>query len=170
MKAYTNGFPKCGNHALVKAVQLLGVPCEVNHHPYWPTTQRTIIIKRDPRNVVLSWVRHLGHPVTRGMVMTHIRSFERGQSIVEAMMPFEGWLASSALVVSFEALTASDAELRRIADHLEVPYMDEAWRWLPGMTRTWNPQHSDWRALWTPQVQQVWESVGGNELLARWGY
>lgn len=170
MKAFTNGFPKSGNHALVKAVQLLGVPCEVNHEPF--TQDRPcVFIKRDPRNVVLSWLRHKGQPIVAGMVMTHLRDFEGGQTLTEAMRPFEGWLtAPSALIVRYEDLIASDAEMRRIAQHLGVPYVDGAWQWLPGLTRTWHPAHSDWAQLWTPQVQAVFEEIGGPALLERWGY
>jgi hypothetical protein len=83
----------------------------------------------------------------------------------------EGWLsAPSALVVRYEDLIASDAEMRRIADFLGVPYVDDAWSWLPGLTRSWHPTHSDWRTLWTPQVEAVWTEIGGPDLLARWGY
>lgn len=169
MRALTVGFPKSGNHALVKAVQLLGVPCEVSHEPFTVDVP-AVFIKRDPRNIVTSWVRHVGQPVTPGMVMTHLRDFE-GQTLAEAMAPYEGWLtAPSALVVRYEDLTASDAAMRRIAAHLGVDYVDGAWEWLPGMTRTWHPEHSDWTRVWTPQVQAVFDEIGGPALLERWGY
>lgn len=171
----TTGFPKSGTHALVKAVQLLGHPCQVDHMPHteyagaWPGPR--IVIKRDPRNVLLSWVRHQGKPVTRGMAITFMRDYDAGQTLAQAMAPFEGWLSDpGALLVSYEALTASDDEMRRIAAHLDTPYIDDAWRWLPGMTRTWRADHSDWEALWTPQMDAAWREIGGPELLDRWGY
>lgn len=171
----TTGFPKSGNHALVKAVQLLGHPCQVDHVPHspyvaaWPGPR--IVIKRDPRNVLLSWVRHQGQPVTRGMAIAYMRDFEAGQTLAQAMQPFEGWLTDpGALLVRYEDLVATDAEMRRIARHLGTAYIDDAWRWLPGMTRTWNSQRSDWRAVWTPQVDAAWQEIGGPALLDRWGY
>ena len=57
-----------------------------------------------------------------------------------------------------------------IAAHLGVDYVDGAWEWLPGMTRTWHPEHSDWTRVWTPQVQAVFDEIGGPALLERWGY
>ncbi len=60
MKVIANGFPKCGNHALVKALELLGIPADVNHLSFAegiPAGARHILIVRDPRNVVLRW-RH----------------------------------------------------------------------------------------------------------------
>ena len=64
-----NGFPKSGTHALLKAVELLGIPvrseqidvaidhAELNHLPYEEPRDRDdrfLFIKRDPRNVLIS--------------------------------------------------------------------------------------------------------------------
>lgn len=169
----TNGFPKSGNHALVKAVQLLGQPCRVQHEPFTQVEGPCVFIRRDPRNVLLSWVRHLGKPVVPGMVATHAQRFEESAAgtLADAMAPFEGWLSDAGvLVVSYEALTESDAEMRRIAAYLGVPYIDGAWQWLPGMTQTWHAQHSDWRSVWTADVQTAWDGIDGPALLQRWGY
>lgn len=179
---YTNGFPKSGNHALAKAVQLLGLPTEaIGHQPYVPRSgawagvrrEPSVFIKRDPRNVLISWIRHLGKPVTRGMAMAHMRRWSDAEpySLVQALGAYEGWLIErDTFVVSYEDLVRDDAALRRLAAHLGVPYLEEAWMFLPGMTRTWNAQHSDYRAVWTPQVENEWDRLGGVELLERWGY
>jgi hypothetical protein len=174
-EVFATGFYKSGNHALVKALQLLGCPCKVDHQPFseswalWPGAR--VFIARDPRNVLVSWVRHQGQPVTTGMLIAYARDFEAGQTIAQAMQPYEGWLADAGtLLVRYEALVASDAEMRRIASHVGVDYIDDSWRWLPGMTRTWNKERSDYRAVWTPQVDRAWQQVGGQELLQRWGY
>lgn len=182
-----NGFPKCGNHALVKALQLIGVPARVHHvlefldEEGFPARVRCVFIKRDPRNVLVSWLRHNGYQVTPGMLMSHIRMFEqRADSnsdnpmagpMAEVMRPFERWFTDDrALVVRYEDLIASDAELRRIAEWLRIEYVEGAFEMLPGMTATWSSKHSDWREVWTPQVQRVWEAEGGPDLLKRWGY
>lgn len=166
----TSGFAKAGNHALVKAVQLLGQPCEVTHIAYGGPIGRHVFIKRDPRNIVCSWLRFNGQPVTQGMFITAFRLFQYG-TLVDEMAAYEGWLTDpQTLVVSYEALIASDAEMRRIAAYLDVPYLDDAFSELEGLTSTWFAQHSDYRAIWTPEVQAVWVAEGGNELLARWGY
>lgn len=164
----TNGFPKSGNHALVKAVQLLGQPCQVNHLPFGAdVAAKHVFIKRDPRNVICSWLRFNGQPVTPGMFLTEFRKFQE-RSLVEEMADYEGWL--DGFVVCYEDLIASDAEMRRIADYLEIPYIEGAFEALPGMTRTWFAEHSDYTTIWTPDVEAAWVAEGGNELLARWGY
>lgn len=169
----TNGFPKSGNHALVKACQLLGVPCDVNHLPFGKLPEETtkhILITRDPRNIVVSWLRFQGMPVTPGMFITHFRKFT-ADSLVNEMGTYDGFLTDpNALVVKFEDLIASDAEMRRIAEYLDVPYIDGAFESLPGMTRTWTGEYSDYKKIWAPQVQEVWDNEGGNNLLRIWKY
>lgn len=164
----TNGFPKSGNHALVKATQLLGQPCQVNHIKHGEAVEYPhIFIKRDPRNVICSWLRFNGQPVTPGMFLSAFRKFQE-RSLVDEMADYEGWLAG--FVVRYEDLIASDAEMRRIAEYLAVPYIDGAFEALPGMTRTWFADHSDYTTIWTPEVATAWAAEGGHELLARWGY
>lgn len=167
----TSGFPKSGNHALVKAVQLLGQPCRVEHLPFGePVGDKHIFIRRDPRNIVCSWLRFQGHPVTPGMFLTAFRRFQE-RSLVEEMAGYEGWLTdASTLFVRYENLIASDAEMRLIASYLGVPYLAGAFEALPGLTRTWFAEHSDYRGIWTPEVEAAWHAEGGAELLARWGY
>lgn len=166
----TTGFQKCGNHALVKAIQLLGQPCEVEHLEFSGPVGQHVFIKRDPRNVICSWLRFTGNPVTPGMFLTYFRKFQE-LSMVDSMGRYEGWLTDpQTLVVSYEALTSSDAEMRRIAAYLGVQYIDGAFAELPGMTMTWFPTHSDYSAIWTPEVDAVWVAEGGPALLARWGY
>lgn len=166
-----NGFPKCGNHALVKALQLLGQPCQVNHIQFGgEVIGKHIFIKRDPRNVVCSWLRFKGQPVTPGMFITAFRLFN-DKSLVEEMADYEGWLHdASTHVVRYEDLVADDACLRGIAAFLEITYLTGSFENLPGMTRTWYADHSDYRAIWTPEVETVWGAEGGPELLAAWGY
>ena len=166
----TSGFPKSGNHALVKAVQLLGAPCDVAHIKYDGPVGKHIFIKRDPRNIVCSWLRFKGNPVTPGMFIAAFRAFE-SKPLVDELAEYEGWLADpETLVVSYESLTADDMEMKRIAEFIGVPYINGAFAYLPGLTRTWFADHSDYSAIWTPEVEAVWSAEGGPELLARWGY
>ena len=165
-----NGFPKHGNHALAKAVQLLGVSCEVEHVKYTPDALPRIFIKRDPRNALVSWLRFSGKPVTQGMFIAALSDFN-GETLVAAMAEFEGWLSdANTLVIQYEDLIASDAALRQIADYLGVPYLDDAYPNLPGCTITWTGLPSDYTVVWTPEVEAAWEAAGGAALLTRWGY
>lgn len=177
MKLFTNGFPKCGNHALQKACELLGQPAEVNHIPFSEGlpegTTHSIFIKRDPRDVIISAIRFSGQEVTSGMFLTWFRQFklEGELSLVDAMARYEGWLTEpNTLVVSLERLRTTDETMREMANYLGIPYIDGAFEHLPGLTRTCNETPSDHRPFWTPEVISVWEAEGGNELLTRWGY
>lgn len=167
----TNGFPKSGNHALVKGLQLLGVPCSVNHIPFGePVAGRHVFIKRDPRNVVCSWLRFNRQQVTPGLFIALLRKFI-DRPLAEEMAAYQGWLtAPGTLVVRYEDLIASDAELRRIASHLGVPYIAGAWEALPRLTYSWRWPHSDYADVWTPEVAAVWQAEGGPALRQAWGY
>lgn len=168
-----NGFPKHGNHPLAKGCQLLGVPCQVNHIPFGRMVEgnKHVFIKRDPRNALIAWLRMNGLPQTSGMFITAFRKFQTA-SLCEEMMEYEGWLTDcDTLVISYEDLIASDATLRRVSDYIGTPYIEGAFEHLPGLTRTWTgPNHSDYRTLWSPEIETVWIAEGGPELLMKWGY
>lgn len=169
----THGFPKSGTHALVKACQLLGVPCEVHHLTYAQGlpegTTKDIFIVRDPRNVVVSWLRMHGQPVTPGTFLAAFRKFHT-DSLVNEMAAYEPWIVQSYHVARYEALIANRSEMIDIADYLDVPYIEGAWEQLPGMTRTWNAEPSDYRSVWSPDVEAAWKAEGGRTLVEDWGY
>ena len=154
---------------MMKAVELLGLPGSVNHEPYGqPYEGKPVLIVRDPRNVIVSWLRFHRDIVTPGKFLARFRRFS-DRTLVEEMAAFEGWL-DVAHVVRYEDLVASDATLRGIAAYLGVPYIDGAWEALDGQTATWNAQKSDYRDVWTPDVIAAWYAEGGGDLLTRWGY
>lgn len=172
MKITTSGFPKHGNHALVKAMQLLGQPCQVEHIPYGQAIPgRHIFIRRDPRNALISWLRMHGQPETPGMFISAFRRFQE-RTLVDEMAEYEGWLSDPAtLVTTYEALVSTKMEMQRLCHLLDIPYLDGAFENLPGMTRTWEAQgYADFTTLWTDEVDAVWKAEGGSELLDRWGY
>jgi hypothetical protein len=167
-----NGYPKMGNHALVKALQLLGEPCEVAHIPYGqplPPGQHILVV-RDPRNALISWIRFQGKPVTPGMVVSTFRHVEDA-SYHDALARYEGWLTDpDTMVVRFEHLIVSDAEMRRIATALGISYLDGAFEALPGLTHTWTGQLSDYRTIWSLDLEARWQAEGGSDILRVWGY
>jgi hypothetical protein len=174
MNVVVNGFPKSGTHALWKACYLLGVNAE---HGHWdssmPLPQGTthhLLVKRDPRNVICSWLRFRGLPVTSGTFISWFRD-QNGIPFVEQAAKWEPLLTNlSVHLLRYEDLVASDAELRGLAQYLGVPYLEDAFSNLDGHTMTWNAVKSDYRSIWTPEVEAVWQSEGGAELLQRWGY
>ena len=169
---YANGFPKCGNHALVRALELLGVPDPRVHHLPYPGEfeGEHVFIKRDPRDVIVSWLRHQNKPVTPGTFLSSFRYFGSG-SLVDDMRLFEGWLEDGRVyVLRFEDLLADSRALRNLAAYLELPYYEGAFEHIPGPTITYNEKRSDYRDVWSSEVQKIWASEGGSQLLDRWGY
>jgi hypothetical protein len=171
----TNGFPKSGNHALVKAVELLGLQARVTHNPYAggfsgdPRPKHLFVI-RDPRNIVVSWLRFRNEAVNADTFIARLCEFD-GRPLVGSMAEYEGWLSDpDTHVVRYEDLIRDDTAHRRIADYLGVPYVAKAWESLPGYTMTWTPIRSDYRTIWTPEVEASWQAEGGPDLLKRWGY
>jgi hypothetical protein len=115
-------------------------------------------------------MRFVGKPVTPGMFVSTMRWLE-SSNYRDALAKFDGWLSDpNTLVVRFEDLIASDAEMQRIAAHLGIPYLDGAWEELPGLTITWTGKLSDYRTLWTPYVEGCWNASDGAGILQRWGY
>lgn len=167
-----NGFPKSGNHALLKACQLLGLPIpSVNHLPYSKKTSgKHILIIRDPRNILVSKLRFEGSRVTPGMVISKFRLFDK-KSLVEEMAEYEGWLTDpDTLVVKFEELVSDPSIIKKIAEFVDTPYIEGAFEELPGLTRTWTGALSNYQDYWTQDVANVWDAEGGPELLKRWNY
>lgn len=172
MKVFANGFPKAGNHALLKALGLLGIPAGINHVPFSLADRdfrKVIFIKRDPRNIIMSWLRFNGEAVTPGMFLTRFRRFQ-DRSLIDEMGEFEGWLNCGAFVVAYEDLISKPEPMQEIALRLRVPYLAGAFEALPSHTRTWNAVHSDYRMIWTEEVGAAWNTEGGDALLRRWGY
>lgn len=179
----THGFPKSGTHGLARTCQLLSVPCQSLHLPHAgglpEGTTHNIFIKRDPRNVIVSWLGELELPAEPGAFVARFREFFTGQrrSLAKELRDYEPWLAEAGLVVRFEDLCAADLskadrerEVRRIADYIGSPFWFGVADHVLGPTRTFKLPQSDYRTIWTPEVDHVWTHEGGRELLARWGY
>lgn len=176
MTICVNGCPKMGTHALLKAVELLGQPCDdVSHIPYGEQlpagTTKHLFIKRDPRNAMISWLRFNGKTVTDGTFMAVAQELMGGDTLSHDVTAYVGWLSDpDTHVVKFEDLIATDQPLRDIATFLGVPYLDSAFPNLPGFTITWTGQYSDYTTIWTPALDAFWQANGGLELLAAYGY
>lgn len=183
MTLVTHGFPKSGTHGLARTCQLLGVPCDSTHLPHADGlpegTTHDIFIVRDPRNVLVSWLGEMRLPATPGAFVERFHEFYTGQrrSFVKELRQYEPWLTEAGLVVRFEdlcaeglTLEAREREVRRIATYLDSPFWFGVAEHVLGPTRTFNLPQSDYRTIWTPEVEQIWTHEGGPQLLARWGY
>lgn len=173
--AITNGFPKSGNHALAKAVQLLGVNCQVDHFPWedhWSMTSvPRIFIKRDPRNIVLSWLTHKKIPHTPYNFIKCLRNFDNQGDLITQLATYEGWLHDpQTLQIAYEDLISNEKCMQQIAEYLNVPYTPKLWDYLPGMTWSWTDNHADFTTIWNSRIEKAWNQEGGDKLLTRWGY
>jgi hypothetical protein len=172
MSILINACPKHGTHALQKGVELLGqVAGDVHHIPFGESlpdgTTKHLYIHRDPRNAILSWMRWDGKEITDGTFMAAVR----GAKYLPQTRQYLGWLNDrDTYKVRYEDLIADDATLRGIAGFLGVPYLDSAHRSLPGLTRTWRSDHSDFTRIWSPVVARCWTDAGGDELVEQFGY
>lgn len=173
MTVIVNGYPKSGTHALLKTCELLGVPTsEVNHIPFGePLPEGThLFIKRDPRNILISWLRSNNKPVTQGMFISAFQSIY-GKLFPNSLAEYAGWLTdTNTYVIKFEDLISSDIVMRNLASYLNISYLEDAWPNLPGFTVTWTGEYSDWTKLWTPELDTFWNANGGQEILTIWNY
>lgn len=151
---------------------MLGHHADIGHYPMtdplpheFETLEKLLFIKRDPRNMIVSGMRDKGMPVCQGAFLSYFRSPE-----FQEIHHFTPWLKIDCFQTSYEALMADDRELRRLAEYLGIPFLDDAWNNIPGHTRTWRVPHSDYTQVWTPTVREQWIAEGGNEILRDWGY
>lgn len=157
-----SGIPKSGTHALLKAVELLGVPAPMHEHlPFGPLpagTEKHLYIIRHPRNILMSWVRFENKPVTTGTLIGAMRDFA-GKRFAEVLESYMGWLTDpQTFIVRYERLCSTPDAIRDIAIYLDVPYLDDAFPNLPGLTPTWTGSPSDWRTVWNPEVDCWWDA------------
>lgn len=159
-----NGIPKSGTHALLKAVELLGVTAGqivLDHIPYntqfLDNIDKHLYIIRHPRNVLISYCRWKHQPVTGGMLIGFMHDF-MGKTFTTYCQDFIPWLTDqNAFVVKYEDLMMNDAVIRSIADHLNIIYLEDAFPNLPGLTPTWTGNPSDWTTIWNPEIDAEWQ-------------
>jgi hypothetical protein len=181
MKVIVNGFPRSGTHALLKAIQLLGIPAA--NEPFdegviavhfgskekIPKGVKHICIFRHPKNCLISECRFMGKPLASGFLIGFIKNFRDGRLMKEMLSQYLGW-KKKAYCVSYEDLVKDDKCLREIAKYLQVPYLEDAFPNLPGLTFTWSGKPSNWEEHWNDEIEKVWVESGMNELQTKLGY
>lgn len=175
MEYIANGFPKSGTHALLKALELLGAgSVSIAHHPYgWqrPPESVHMCIFRHPRNCLISMCRFQGFPVVTGYLLKLIQSYGTFGRMADCLSGFLPWRSEAGvLCITYEDLMASDASLREIAEFAGLPFLDDAFRNLPGLTKTWSGKPSQWIEYWNPILDEAWASSGMLALEKELGY
>ncbi len=168
-----NGAPKSGTHALIKAVELLGIPVDgkaamMHRDPTAMAGSNAVFIYRHPKNALISAVRQdRDSVVTPGFLITAMADW------ASQWLAYTGYLTDpDVLAIRLEDLIANETTHQAIAAHIGVPYITDAHVNLPGMTYSWNVTPSDWTTSehWTAQVQQAWLYNSGLEIEQAFGY
>ncbi len=194
----SNGAPKTGTHALVKAIELLGIPRDDSSfrtqrtgedlaegemreglwtglgHFYYrdrPKVDKIVHIVRDPRNVMISWLRWVKTSVHTGLIAAAIRGEYASGGLKQVMEEFFGYLDDpDVLTVQFEDLISDEATIRSIATYLGMPYIDGAFEGIWGGTKTFSDTLSEWEKDWSPILDDVWAEQDGPAIEKRLGY
>lgn len=173
------GFPKSGNHAVYRAVELLGLVPAVRHDLDFLTDRGDyeVAVIRDPRNIAISWLRYRNQPITPETYRRTLLSFPgpnkklKGKPLTTLLHDYR-CLLDQPIIVRYEELIAGSARFHRLAEELGCAYPDGGFDLLvagPSMTYR-PPPHADWRLVWTPEVDAAWALLGGPDLAAAFGY
>lgn len=155
---YVNGLPVLS----VDAARAIPDNCYlVGHVPakYDLTGFRLIMVLRDPRNCLVSYIRHRKREDgLRVTVQQALDNYWDQGPFVEVYRSFLGWIGR-AIVIRYEDMPPS-----QIGDGSGI-YRDHDRDW---NTRTGTP--SQWSDIWTDKIEAAWQRHGGPQLLVQAGY
>ncbi|MCK8137771.1 hypothetical protein [Pseudoalteromonas sp. 2CM28B] len=128
-----------------------------------------LFIYRDARNLALSWLRHRNREDSTIAVSTKnliklIKGGMFGVSIPDFYSGFINWIADpKTFVISFEEITSGNYSFSKLETFLEVPAgsIDNS---IFANSSTKNKVHSNWKDLWSDDVEAAWVEAGGISL------
>jgi len=162
---HCNGSPKTGTHLLVKSVRMFNsVLVSHNHNPKL-SSDKHIHIKRNPRNALISYLRMDKVELTPNNIINRMKTF------IDEYSKYIHLLDDKAILnVSFEDLLTDENELKRIAEYIDLPLVDNHFKLLWGNTMTFTGSLSNWRDYWCNDIVDSWFIFGGVELERALGY
>ena len=123
-------------------------------------------IKRNPRNALISHIRHLG-----GGDLSAKGIIQAMPALIAEMKLYLPWTTDlSVLNVSFESLLTDPAEVQRISTYLSMPCKDNHFLKLWGNTPTFTGKLSNWREYWNTDIATAWKAADGDILEQLLGY
>ena len=162
---YCTGAPKTGTHLLLKALHLFGEECfdavhsHKDHNFPFKTTDKRVHIIRNPRNVLISWVRYQKLPRND---YTIIGSMDYTLKRMEGHL---GWTTEDhCLTIRFEELLTDPNVINKIGEYLGVIPIENHFKLLWGGTPTFTNDLTEWRDFWTDDVANAWKRKGGLEV------
>ena len=169
---YCGGAPKSGTNLLLKAIELFGTDEVRKHHygfykpyPYEDKPHPQVQIIRNPRNVLISWVRFMNLPRND---TTIIKSMDFMLDYLNDHYPCiadDRWYT-----VRFEELLSDPKVIKGIANYLKLKPIENHFEKLYGDTVTFTGDLTKWKDWWTEEVNQAWINKGGNKLELEMGY
>lgn len=124
-----------------------------------------VTILRDPRNVLISYIRHRAQSWGGEKKFTIPEALADfwGKPFVETYEGFLGWQGRS-IIVHYENLAPQHIGA---GEDIYTPDRPQWDKWI-GNTRTGSP--SDWSLVWDAEAEEAWRAAGGPDLLAQAGY
>ena len=195
MSILLNGIPKSGTHVLQRVVEIKGIPFKsgvkedgtrahgidpgaIAYHGHVPyeardavleNFHRHIFIKRNLRNVVISWMYH--NKSERRSLENAFEHFHTGAKYPNYVRRFVDWNYDvNTHVVKFEDLIYNRTGLEEIYELLQLPFDSTDYDAIIGGTRTYREKHANWRKEWTSTMEYIWYETGMPELNRLLGY
>lgn len=164
-----NGSPKTGTHLLQKAVVLFGVDYLLTKYTHSLDEKeiegKHLHIIRNPRNVLISWMRFNKNNFNEKDIINTI------PSIIKEMKEYTKWLDDKNVFnTKFEILLTDPNELIKIGKFLGEKPIDNHFKLIWGGTKTFTNSLSNWREYWSDSIGIAWEKSGGLELENVLGY
>ena len=130
---------------------------------------KMIFIIRNPRNIALSWIRHIcklrSIEVTPENITEIMQKGMFYRSIPEYISFFTPWIHSPfAFVVKFEDIFLNSSTLISMTEYLESKFNPADFTDLFENSSTYSGKNSNWQEIWSSNIQKVWDSSGGSQL------
>lgn len=132
---------------------------------------KTVVIFRDPRNVLLSMARwKYGGSAEMPVALKHFQ-FKTTDMIQYYRLFLDWWDRSDALCIYYERFRRDpEAVTKAVAEFAGVDWTPAAAEVIGRPTVTWSGQSSDWPAVWNDKIDGAWKAAGGPALVEQMGY
>lgn len=148
-----NGMKKSGTHLLQKYLKRQGIDAVVHHSEFGTRDVFSDhhFIVRNPRNMLMSWVRWYKRPLTSKNIIAGLREYEDGFSMRDYCARFIGWLHDkNTKKYRFEEISSDPS--------------------IYGETLTWSGALSNWLTVWSTDVEKAWDASGMSDIEHLLGY
>lgn len=128
-----------------------------------------LFILRNPRDIAVSWMRHRakqdpslkeGYPLLKKLIQQGMY----GESVPDFFLGFVEWLDKQNIyVVKFEDVKSTSFDFTPMFEYLGIEAPEESIKSALGVGPTFNKRTSDWRDVWTDELQDIWKDSNGEK-------